>query len=181
MSDIDAVATDRTDPERPLGPPVADATDPTRSVTVSIDAHNRLVGVVVNRADGVRTPAELATALSTAHRIAVVETYAAATSRTPGAARPVARTSFRRPVHRPELLDRHEVRPQAHAEGRRARPVGTVTGTSDNECVWVELGVAQPVGVCGAEPGWLANAAAHHIASAVVQAFRQAYQERTVR
>ena len=34
-------------------------------------------------------------------------------------------------------------------------------------------------GVVGAEPGWLANAAANQIAAAVVQAFRRAYEERT--
>ena len=181
MSDIHAATTDRPEPENPLGPPVAEATDPTGSVTVAIDADNRLVGVVVNRVDGIRTPDELTTAVSTAHRIAVVEGYVATTPAARTGARPVARSAFLRPVFRPEMLNRHEVRAASRAEGRRARQVGTVTGTSDNDCVWVELVVAQPVGVVGAEPGWLANAAANHIAAAVVQAFRKAYQERTIR
>lgn len=178
MPDIDTATTDRPEPGNPLGPPVAEAADPTRSVTVSIDADNRLVGMVVNRADGVRTPAALAKAVSTAHRIAVVETYVAATPASPTAPRPVARSSVRRPVHRPELLDRHEVRAESRAGGR-ASPVGPASGTSDNGCVWVELVIAQPAGVLDAEPGWLANATAHNIAAAVVQAFRRAYQERT--
>lgn len=179
MSDIHA-ATTRPAPASPLGPPVAEASDPTRSVVVSIDADNRLVGLVVNRVDAIRTPADLTTAVSTAHRIAVVQGYVAATPALRAGARPVARSTIRRPVHRPELLDRHEVRAESRAEGRPSRPVGPVTGASDNDCVWVELALAQPIGVLGAEPGWLANAAAHHIAAAVVQAFGQAYQERTI-
>ena len=179
MSHIQAATTDRPEPANPLGPPVAEAIDPTGSVTVAIDADNRLVGVVVNRVDGIRTPADLTTAVSTAHRIAVVDGYVAALAGLADGC--TAGGAFDGPQARAP--------PRAAQPARGARPVarrwapgrhvGIVTGASDNDCVSVELVVAQPVGVVGAEPGWLANAAANHIAAAVVQAFRRAYQERT--
>ncbi len=55
---------------------------------------------------------------------------------------------------------------------------GPTPGVSDNDCVRVTLDIASSHGVVDADAEWLANAAATNIASAVTQAYTDAYGKR---
>jgi hypothetical protein len=59
-----------------------------------------------------------------------------------------------------------------------AASTGPHVGHSDNQCVTVTLDAAGPCGELGTDPGWLANAAASAVATAVQQAFAAAYEKR---
>jgi len=160
--------------------PAAEASDPTGALTVWVDARGRLVRLDVLRPDDVRIVEDLRAAVSAAHRAAAVR--AALRDQEPARSphrRPVAVATPARPVHRRELLDRHQIRGEVHATRRAGAVRRSARGTSANGCVSVELLPAQPYAVLDADQGWLGQANATQIAHAVSEAFALAYQERT--
>lgn len=153
---------------------------PSSPVTVTVTPSHRVAGLTVHEADAVRTPPALDAAVQQAHRRAAAE---AATS-TPLPARPNAdrprpvATGPTRISRRQELLDRHRIRIETTAGGRRPRGPRPAVGVSDNECVRVELLPGSSRGVVDSDPGWLSQATASQIGQAIAQAFSRAYDER---
>ena len=158
-----------------------EGTDPTGALTVTIDPTNRVVDARVEEATAVRTPEGLAEAFAAAYATAVaarLRQRRGSRAPRPEGHRPVAvatRPVFRRPT--PEQLERHRVRQESATRTRRGHP-GEVEGVSGNDCVHVTLAPAQPTGTVTADRGWLANARTTNIASALVEAFTDAYDKR---
>ena len=153
---------------------------PDSPVSVTVTPSHRVGDLTVHAPDAVRTPAALDAAVQQAHRRAVV----AATSVSPVSgqqtdARPVPKATGATLIsRRQDLLDRHRIRVETTAGGRRPRRPGPALGVSDNECVRVELLPGSSRGVVDADPGWLSQATASQIGQAVGQAFHHAYDER---
>jgi hypothetical protein len=157
-----------------------EGTDRTGVLTVTIDPTNRVVGAQVSEGPDVRTPEGLALAFEAAYAAAVAARLQRREAREPRpeSQRPVAvatRPVFHRPT--PEQLNRHRIRHESASRPRRGRP-GQVEGVSGNDCVHVTLAPAQPTGTVMADRGWLANAQTVNIASALVEAFTDAYDKR---
>ncbi|NYJ02536.1 hypothetical protein HNR19_003234 [Nocardioides thalensis] len=170
-------ATDRTG--RYTSNAASSGTDPDHSVSVTVDATQRVVHVDVLRVDAVRTPYELAARVAGAYRAALV---ARRPPRDPSVKRqrPVAvATPIRATPPTSDSYHRHTIREASRAERarRRGRP-GSVTGRSSNDCVTVTLPPASSAGRVDADAAWLSNAASGSISRAVTEAFTAAYSER---
>ena len=159
----------------------SEGSDPSGAVSVTIDASYRVSDVrVVDRPEA-RTPDGLAQAVAGAYEAAMaarLERLRALRPPRPAGERPVPVATLltvRRPTA--EDLTRHRIRKESPTLPQHGDP-GEVTGVSRNDCVHVTLPPAQPRGTVTADPGWLANAQTANIASALVEAFTDAYRQR---
>ncbi|MBA3781479.1 MAG: hypothetical protein H0X12_06440 [Nocardioides sp.] len=158
----------------------AEGADPTGAITVTIGATRRVSAVRVSENATIRTPDGLAQTLAEAYSAALTAQLEASRRerprRDPGQRpKPVATLpTFQRPTR--EQLSRHRIREESR-NIPRATP-GDAVGISSNECVTVTLIPAQPVGPVTADAGWLANASLDNLASAITEAFQNAYTER---
>jgi DNA-binding protein YbaB len=157
--------------------------DPTGSVTVTVDPTDRVVLVRVNgEAATVRTPELLDAAVLQAHVAAQLARRDAVRPRPERTgARPLATGAGNRPVRALDNLwaqGRTTSDRTLPAHPRRSRDLGPATGTSDNDCVTVTLGIASSQGRVAADPGWLVNATSESIGNAITQAFAAAYRRR---
>lgn len=168
-------------PPRERGINVDDVTgqDPDGNLSVTVDRGHRVVRFVVNRAEGVRTPAELETSARRAYRSALIaqvrDGEQPLSGQSPRTA--VATPAMRVPRSR-ELLERHRIRGETAQSGERRQRTGAEAGHSDNNCVQVQLVTASSRGVIDADPGWLRQATASQVSQSVQQAFARAYEER---
>ena len=160
--------------------------DDTGAVSVTIEATNRVTGVTVSPlAEPLRDPEVLATAVARAHLAAITGKLPDRTS-TPAARRP-QRARAPRPAPwvplddilasgRPFDPDAH-----LHAPPGLSEPLERHVGHSRNECVTVVLDLGAPTGTLQIDGGWLGQAAAVNVSTALTQAFLDAYRERDSR
>lgn len=168
-----------SDPARPDSDAPSTGTDPTDSVSVTIDSSRRVVQVEVMKASGVDTPEALDSCVTGAYRAAVA---ARRPKREAGGRRerPVAVATLAvAPPRTPESYDRHQIRDASRADrARRRAHFGPRVGQSANECITVTLPPASSLGRVDADAGWLMNASSTAIARSVTEAFLAAYSER---
>lgn len=157
-----------------------EGTDRTGALTVTIDPTLRVVGTEALHIDGLRTPAELGAAVASAYRAAITARLRRDAPDQPRGARPVpVATPVRPDIRKDELLNRHYIFEATREQRRARRPAsGVVTGRSRNDCVWVTLSPASAMGTVDADPGWLAQTTGSLLASALTEAFEDAYSER---
>ncbi len=146
---------------------------------VSVGPTGRVEQVHLPRlGDDLRDPSTLSDAVRAAHHAALVGPR---------------NETLPRPLPRPVSL---AARPPIKAtnpwvEGRTIGPVdsewahrvlaarpGVVDGTSGNGCVTVTLAPGSTAGSVAADPGWLRQAEAQHVATALTEAFADAYRKR---
>lgn len=155
--------------------------DPSGAVSVTLDPAFRVIDVRISERPESRDPDELSRAFSTAYAVAMNTHIERARGDEPppaSGARPVALApvlTLRPPTAAD--LERHSIREESFTTTRRGNP-GEVTGVSRNDCVHVTLPPAQPRGTITTDPGWLAHAQTANIASALVEAFADAYRQR---
>lgn len=164
----------------------ASSTDPTGSVTVTIDPTNRLTGVAIGALpEELRESSALSAAVDHAFQAAILERIRLAKG-------PAAEANQRRRIPTARRLEkrwrpldnilesgRPFVAPDfAAARTRRHQVVRAVRGISDNQCVAVTLDLGGSRGELEFDPGWLRQARATNIAAAITEAFTDAYQNR---
>lgn len=152
-------------------------TDPTGSVTVTIDPTLRATLVRIESVERVRSPEQLAHAVGAAYSAALSARFAGpddanADDPPPGARRVRLQV---RPI--PDLVARHQAGRQTTPRPRRRVPREEV-GTSVNGCVTVTLPVFGPRGRADADAGWLRQANGAQVGAAVTEAFHDAYSRR---
>jgi len=163
--------------------------DETGTLLVTVDPTRRIVGVSSGRLDDrLRRPDGLAHAVRRAHTDAVMDAIELGL-RAQGridpsqprqnhafAAGPAPSVAELHPDfgHAPVDMELFRSLP-GHSS---ASSTGPHVGHSDNQCVTVTLDAAGPCGELGTDPGWLANAAASAVATAIHQAFAAAYEKR---
>lgn len=158
------------------------ATDSQTGVGSTIDPTNRVVGTHVTRlTDDLRHGPTLATAVDRAYRAAVLTRMAASDSddrrrREP----PTARQASAEWIPLDDILEsgREFVPPDFHAARNRRRTFRADEGISRNECVTVVLDLGGSNGSLTFDNGWLRQAEAANVASAITQAFQDAYRKR---
>jgi len=155
----------------------------THLIDVDLDEAHRVIGVrIASLPDELRESSALDRAFrdALAHRLAADRPAA-----------PLERDASGRPVVRrvelPAWRPLRELVAEAARQGqtpptRRSEPLpGGESGTSDNDCLTVVLDTTGQGGSLTADPGWLRQATATHVAAAITQAFAAAYQERQTR
>lgn len=162
-------------PRRP-----ATGTDESGSISVGVDVDGRVVDVTVS---------SIAPRLR--HAPLFEAAFDEALTRANGAALPpvdvpAGRTTVTaRRISAPPRVPLSELvgpflhRPHRSPVGSGGRGlIGGETGTSDNDCVSVELDRTGPGGRISVDHGWLANAVPGNVAAAIEQAFAAAYRTR---
>jgi hypothetical protein len=164
--------------------------DSTGSITITIDATRRVVGVNGTRIDdALRTPQGLRTAVRGAYLAAMLAQIRA--SRALAGTAPHGRWTRPPQVALPQR-DPNPVVFDDPIENGRTEIVTDysayydeslnsslkATGISDNTCVTVTLSRPDQSGVVDADPGWLRHAQPSNICNAVLQAFTDAYRKR---
>ena len=156
--------------------------DATGSLAVTLDAGNRVSHLTLLAVpDVLRQPASLAAAVDHAFRQAILLRLRSSRRHRPGPGALTAREPRRPAVDRPAPDLRPGRGPSETVLRAGTAPPDhdlTPVGVSDNTCVTVTLDAAGSNGRVEAEPGWLAQASAAHISSALLQAFRAAYERR---
>lgn len=152
--------------------------DSSRSVQVTIDPTNRVMGVHIEHlADAARTPRGVAALVEEAYVDAVVSKFAprpAAQSSAP----PTAMTVDRRAEIRLDNI-MYSDRAVSLASAQTPRfPYAGAVGRSENGYVTVTLPPAQSLGALDFDSYWLDNATRADVGRAITQAYAAAYRER---
>jgi hypothetical protein len=160
-----------------LGPASTSSGNP---LEVDVDRTHRVVGVRIARLpDELRESAALDRAFREALARGLAEERPPAPLELDAAGRPVVRR-----VQLPARRPLRELVAEAARGGHTMPPRGSEPlpggerGVSDNDCLEVVLDAAGQGGSLTAEPGWLRQATAPNVATAITQAFTAAYQER---
>jgi hypothetical protein len=166
----------------------APSTTSTTAVVVSLDASRQVSGIAIRALpDDLRTPDGMKSALHRAYLDAVTALLdeRLGSTGTPRAERPVARAA-RTPA--PPRSERYGHVPHEELVEFWKRPVreprdpvARETGASTNGCVHVTLRTTDHFADIDLDPGWLRTANVSSVATAVLEAFADAYTKRNQR
>ena len=159
----------------------ASGSDATGSVTVSIDGRGLVESVEISSLPAdLRGAAQMTAAFEEALTSAHGNAYPAAPP--PAGVDRVKARRVERPERRPmRSIVEEALRTQRDRPGPSGSVIGGEQGVSDNGCVTVVLDRTGPTGEIAFDQGWLRNASATNIGSAIGQAFAAAYDVRGAR